>query len=159
MEIIVNLLKELKYTISSCESLTGGLFSKKITDIPDSSEIFKGSIVCYANEVKINLVQVKPEIIKKYGAISPECALAMAQNARKIFKSDVAISFTGNAGPNKSENKPIGLVYVAIVFEKYFIIEQLSLQGTREEIRNELINQAQKILIANLTKIKKESSK
>lgn len=159
MNDIVNLLKELNYTISSCESLTGGLFSKLITDIPGASEIFKGSIVCYTNEIKVNVVKIKSEIINKYGVVSPECALAMAQNVTKIFNTNVAISFTGNAGPNTLENKPVGLVYLAIVFQKYFLIEELNLRGTREEIRNEVVKQAQEILKINLIKIKEESSK
>lgn len=159
MELIINLLKELNYTISSCESITGGLFSKEITDIPNASQIFKGSIICYTNEIKINFVGIKKEIIEKFGVISPECALAMAQNIKKKFKTNVAISFTGNAGPDTSENKPVGLVYLALVFDKFFLIEKLKLHGTREEIRNQVVSQAKEILIKNLIKIKKESSK
>lgn len=159
METIVNLLKELNYTISCCESLTGGLFSKVLTDISGASEVFKGSIITYSNEAKIDVVRIKKEIIEKYGAISKECALAMAQNTKEIFKTSVAISFTGNAGPNASEDKAVGLVYLAIVFEKYFLIEELTLKGTRAEIRDEIVKQAQLILETNLEKIKKESSK
>ncbi|MBE4703935.1 CinA family protein [Spiroplasma platyhelix] len=159
MEAVVSLLKELNYTISSCESLTGGLFSKTITDVPGASQVFKGSIVAYSNQAKIDVVSINAEVFNKYGAVSKECALAMAQNVRAIFKTDVAVSFTGNAGPNASENKPVGLIYIALVFEKFFIIEELSLSGTREEIRNEVVKQAQAILAANLIRIKKESSK
>lgn len=158
MEVIVNLLKQLNYTMSSCESITGGLFSKTITDISGSSQVFKGSIVSYTKEIKIKIVKIKEEVLNKYGVVSPECALIMAQNIKEIFNTDIAISFTGNAGPSSLEKKPIGLSYIAIVFPKYFLIEKLVLQGTRTEIRNKIIKHAQEILKINLTKIKKESS-
>lgn len=159
MKKVVDLLNKLNYTLSSCESVTGGLFSKSITDIPGAAQVFKGGIVSYTNEVKINVVHIKKDIIKKYGAVSPECALAMAQNIREIFKTDVAVSFTGNAGPDSSENKPVGLVYLALVTKNDSLVEELTLNGSRETIRNEMIKQVETILIKNLIKIKKESSK
>ncbi|MGL5268836.1 MAG: CinA family protein [Spiroplasma sp.] len=159
METIINMLKELNYTLSTCESITGGLFSKLITDIPGASQVFKGGVVAYTDEIKVKVVKIKKEILEKYGAVSPECALAMSQNVRKIFKTNVAISFTGNAGPDGSETKPVGLVYLAIVFEKYFLIEKLILKDSRQNIRNKVVKQAQKILIKNLIKIKKELPK
>lgn len=159
MEVVVSLLQELKLTLSSCESLTGGLFSKRITDVPGASQVFKGAIIAYSTAAKIDVVRIAKEIIEKYGAVSKECALAMAQNTKAIFQSNVAVSFTGNAGPDKSEDKPVGLVYLAIVFDHYFVVETLTLSGSRTEIRNEVVLQAEKILVANLTKIKKESPK
>lgn len=159
MQAIVDLLKALNYTISICESVTGGLFSKLLTDVQGTSQVFQGSVVAYTNEVKIDIVRVEKEIIEKYGAVSKECALAMAQNVKALFNSDVAVSFTGNAGPEANENKPVGLVYLAIVFEKYFLVEELKLQGTRAEIRDQAVKQGQIILEKNLIKIKKESSK
>jgi len=142
MEIVVRLLKELNFTISSCESITGGLFSKQITDISNSSQVFKGAIVSYTNDIKINLVKIKADIFKKFGAISSECALAMAQNVREIFKTDVAISFTGNAGSIGSESKPIGLIYIAVVFKEYFFVEKFVFHGIKKEIRSEAVNVA-----------------
>lgn len=159
MEKVVSLLQELKHNISCCESLTGGLFSKLLTDTPGSSAIFKGSVVAYTNEAKEKVVGVKQEILSKYGTVSKECALAMAQNVRELFKSDVAISFTGNAGPNTREGKPVGLVYLAIVSKNFFVLEELQLHGSRAEIREAVVLQGQIILEKNLERIKKESLK
>lgn len=159
MEKVVSLLQELKHSLSCCESLTGGLFSKRLTDTPGVSVIFKGSIVAYTSEAKEKIVGVKREILNKYGTVSKECALAMAQNVRELFKSDVAISFTGNAGPDAIEGKPVGLVYLAIVSKSFFVLEELQLQGTRAEIREAVVQQGQMILAKTLERIKKESPK
>lgn len=160
MDKVIELLKILNYTISSCESITGGLFSKTITDIPGASHVFKGSIVSYNNEIKIKVVKVKPKIIKKFGAVSSECALAMAKNIQKIFKSDIAISFTGNAGPDNLESKPSGLVYLAIICpKKQFWVEELNLSGNRDQIRAGVIKKAQELLITNLTKVENDLKK
>lgn len=157
MDQVIELLNFLNYTISSCESVTGGLFSKTITDIPGSSHVFKGAIISYNNDIKIKVVKIKPRIIKKYGVVSAECALAMAKNIRKIFRTDIAISFTGNAGPDNLENKPSGLVYLTIFLsKKQFWIEELNFQGNRKQIRIAIVKKAQELLITNLTKIKNE---
>lgn len=156
MEKIISLLNTLNYTISSCESITGGLFSKTITDIPGASKVFKGAIVAYNNAIKIKIVKVKQRIIKKYGVVSSECALAMAKNTKKIFQTNIAISFTGNAGLDNLENKPSGLVYLAIFLtKKQYWVEKLQLQGNREQIRMAVVKKAQELLIKNLKIIKK----
>ncbi|MDQ7982786.1 MAG: nicotinamide-nucleotide amidohydrolase family protein [Spiroplasma sp.] len=154
---IIKLLKDASYTISSCESITGGFFSKTITDFPGASQVFKGAIIAYDNEIKIKVVKVKPKIINKFGAISRECALAMAKNIKKIFKTDIGISFTGNAGPDNLENKPSGLVYLAIVLnKKQFWVEELHLVGYRDQIRVAVIKKAQELLLANLINLKNQ---
>lgn len=160
MNKIIELLNNLNYTISSCESVTGGLFSKTITDIPGASKVFKGAIISYNNEIKIKVVKVKAKIIKKFGVVSAECALAMAKNVKKIFRTNIAISFTGNAGPDNLENKPSGLVYLAIFLsKKQFWIQELNLQGNRDKIRKTIVKKAQELLITNLTKVVDELKK
>lgn len=136
---IVELLKEKGLTISSAESFTGGGFSNYITDISGSSSIFLGSIVCYSNESKINIVKVNKNTIDNYGAISIQTALEMCENTRILLNSDIAVSFTGNAGPNASENKPVGLVYIGISYKKTTIYE-LQLEGSRENIKSQAID-------------------
>jgi len=106
-----------QYKIASCESFTGGLFADVLTDHQGASTVFKGSIVAYNDDVKINLVKVNKRTIKKYGAISAQCSQEMAENTQKMLKSHVCVSFTGNADDNVSAHqKPyFGYISVAIL--------------------------------------------
>ena len=106
------LLKDL--TISSCESFTGGLFASKLTAVSGASKVYKGSIVAYSTQAKLELVHVDPQVIQQYGTISPQTVTEMAEKTRLLFKSDIAIAFSGNAGPLAMENKPVGLWYGAV---------------------------------------------
>lgn len=144
------ILIENNLTISSAESLTGGLFGAKLCEVSGISKVYQGSLVTYQDDVKINLLKVKEETINKYGAVSLECAYEMVKNVQEIFKTDIALSFTGNAGPNPSEGKPVGLVYVGIYFLGDIEILELKLDGTREEIRNECINSASKNILRKI---------
>lgn len=128
---------EKKITISTAESVTGGLISSMISDVPGSSQYFNGGIISYSNESKVNLLGVDREDIKKYGAVSREVCIKMALSSKKIFNSDYSISVTGFAGPTVNEKgKDIGIVYSCIakpdgeikIFENKFI-------GTRTEIK------------------------
>jgi nicotinamide-nucleotide amidase len=100
-------------TLSVAESCTGGLLSSMITDISGSSRYFKGGLCVYSNEAKINLLGVQSSTIEKYGAVSEETALEMAENVRKKFFTNYGLSITGIAGPaGGSESKPVGLVWI-----------------------------------------------
>jgi nicotinamide-nucleotide amidase len=110
-EYIVQKAKEKNLTISFAESCTGGLTASNITDISGSSSVFLGSVVCYANEVKTGLLGVKEQTLIDHGAVSSQTAYEMAEGARKTMSSDIAISFTGIAGPGGgTEDKPVGTV-------------------------------------------------
>jgi PncC family amidohydrolase len=112
---IGDLLKKHKLTLGTAESATGGLISHLITYVPGSSEYFKGAIVCYSNEIKINLVGVKKETIEKYGAVSAQVCTELAENARKALGVDICLTDTGIAGPTgASPGKPIGLFYIGM---------------------------------------------
>ena len=119
-EVIIN----KKKTISTAESCTGGLISNRLTNTPKSSSYFKGGIIAYSNSIKIKLLNVNQEIINKYGAVSKEVALEMAQGIRKRMNVDIGLSTTGIAGPGGgSKDKPIGLVYIGLStsnFEKVY---------------------------------------
>ena len=134
-----NKLIENKLTICSAESLTGGLFGAKICEVSGISSVYKGGLITYQDEVKIKQLSISEETINKYGAVSLECAYEMVKNVQSIFKTDVAVSFTGNAGPKGSEGKPVGLVYIGLYFLGEVEIIELNLKGTREEIRNECL--------------------
>ena len=112
------LIKELikrKESIGFAESCTGGLLSSTITEITGSSQVFKGSIISYSNELKKSLLNISENLIKKYGAVSKEVAQNMAINAKKELNTDWAIAISGIAGPSGgNKDKPVGLVYISI---------------------------------------------
>ena len=118
-------------TIASVESLTGGLFAATLTKRPGASKFFKGSLVSYATEIK-----EKFGIDTSNGVINKEVAIQMALKGKEYFDVDICVSFTGNAGPEAMEGKPVGKVFIAInekVYEKDF-------KGSREEIQNQCVD-------------------
>ncbi|MFJ7729186.1 competence/damage-inducible protein A [Neobacillus sp. NPDC097160] len=133
-------LKERKLTITAAESLTGGLFQQELTSIAGVSSVFKGGVVCYSNEVKQQVLQVKPETLEKHGAVSEQCAKELAENAARLVNSDIGISFTGVAGPDELEGKPVGTVYIGIAIKgRATVVEKMILAGTREANRNRAV--------------------
>ena len=136
---LLDLLIKKTLTISSMESLTGGLFASCFTSISNASKAYKGSIITYTNEIK-EKAGVKKETIDKYTAISKECVFEMAQNCKSYFDTDVAVSFSGNAGPTASEGKEVGLVYICIIVKNNANVFELHLDGTRNEIRNKCVD-------------------
>lgn len=132
---IVDLLSAKQLTISSAESFTGGLFANTITNNSGASSIFNGGIVCYSNEVKTNILGVDKKIIEEFGAVSYQCAESMVINCQNLFKTNIAVSFTGNAGPTASENKKVGLVYIGLLINDDLNVYELELSGHRDEIK------------------------
>ena len=120
-------------TIAFAESCTGGLASSLITDIPGSSEYLLGSAVTYTNEIKNKLLNVQLETLQEFGAVSRETACEMAAGVRKLFGSDYGISITGNAGPGGSENKPVGLVYIAVATDEVVYCQEHYFHHSRVE--------------------------
>ncbi len=140
MKELYELLLAKGYTIASCESLTGGLFAARMTEIPHVSYVLKGGIVSYWNEIKEHVVGVKKETIDKYGVVSSQTAYEMADNVQQKFAVNVAVSFTGNAGPSTMENKPAGLVYTCIkVNDNAYPFCDL-IEMPRNELRQEIID-------------------
>ena len=108
--ILVEGLKERNETISCAESCTGGLAASNLTSLPGSSSYMMGSVTSYDVSVKEKVLGVKKETLEKFGAVSEECALGMAEGVRRLISSDWAFSITGVAGPDKSEGKDVGTV-------------------------------------------------
>lgn len=137
--LIKELLKELsaqKLTIASAESLTGGMFQEQLTSIPAAGKVFKGGIVSYTNEAKRNLLKVSEETIAEHGVVSGPCAAEMAENVRKLLDADIGISFTGVAGPDEQEGKPVGTVFIGMAFRNgESAVERLNLSGSRTSNR------------------------
>ena len=127
---IVALLKRKKIKISFAESCTGGLLSSAITSIKGSSKVFSMGLVTYSNQAKIKVLKIHKNIIKKYGAVSIQCCLAMVNNLSKISKSKVCVSITGIAGPKGgSKQKPVGLVYVGIKIGKKVLVNKCNFKN------------------------------
>ena len=119
IEKIANLLKEKKIWIATAESCTGGLIGHMLTNIQGSSEYYKGGVVAYSNEIKIKVLGVKEETLKKYGAVSEQTAKEMAIGIKNLMDVDIGISTTGIAGPGgATPTKPVGLVYVGLAGEE-----------------------------------------
>ena len=135
-EELVLLLKERVLTISTAESCTGGLLAKRITDIAGSSEVYKGSVIAYSNEIKQIFLNVSDETLKNYGAVSENTAGEMATSIKEIFKTDISISTTGIAGPGGgSELKPVGTVCFGYQIKDKLYTETKQFNGTRDRIR------------------------
>ncbi|MDC0477223.1 CinA family protein, partial [Pelagibacteraceae bacterium] len=112
---IFTLLKKKKIKISFAESCTGGLLSSNITSLNGSSKVFSMGLVTYSNHAKTTVLKVPKNIIRKYGAVSIQCCLAMVDNLSKISRSKICVSTTGIAGPKGgSKHKPVGLVFIGI---------------------------------------------
>jgi nicotinamide-nucleotide amidase len=127
---IISILKKKKIKISIAESCTGGLLSSSITSISGSSKIFSMGLVTYSNRAKIKLLKIPKQILKKNGAVSIECCLAMVNSLSKISKSKICISITGIAGPKGGSNKkPVGLVYIAIKVDKKVVVNKCNFKN------------------------------
>jgi len=134
-------------TIGTVESATGGRIADSITNVPGSSDYFKGSIVSYSNEAKIEVVGVKEETIENYGAVSPQTAIEMAQGGRKLLNVDVCISDTGIAGPSGgSPEKPVGLFYIGLASGDESLTQKHVFSGNRGENKRDATEVALNIL-------------
>lgn len=136
-EVVADMLMENKLTISVAESCTGGLISKKLTDIPGISRVFMGGIVSYSNNLKESFLGVKAETLQKYGAVSSATAIEMANGIRERSGTDLGLAVTGIAGPDGgTPEKPVGLVYIALASKEGTHANEFRLWGDRNRIRN-----------------------
>jgi len=139
------------FKIATAESCTGGLIASRLTDISGASNYFKGGVIAYTNEIKKSILRVKSETLEKFGAVSSQTAMEMASNVRKIFSATIGLSSTGVAGPLTSENKPVGLVYVAIVGENFSEVREFHFKGSRTEIKFQAADGAFNLLMKYVT--------
>lgn len=153
MEIEIGaLLTEKKLTISCAESCTGGLLTNRLTNVSGSSAYMKGSVVAYANETKINILRVKEETLKNFGAVSRQTAQELAANVREILDTDIGVSITGIAGPTGGSNeKPVGTVYIGISGPSGDRIQKFNFKGTRTEIKEKAVEAALVLVQVYLT--------
>jgi nicotinamide-nucleotide amidase len=146
---IVSLLKRRKLKLSIVESCTGGMLSSSITSVSGSSKIFTMGLVTYSNQAKTGILKVPQKIIKKNGAVSVQCCVAMVNNLSKISKSKVCVSITGIAGPKGgSKLKPVGLVYIGIRVHKKVIVNKFKFKNNgRAFIQKQTVKKSLNILL------------
>ncbi len=134
--VVGEILKAKRLTLSVAESCTGGLASKRLTDVGGSSGYFMIGIVTYSNESKENFLGVPGAVIKKYGAVSRQVCEEMALGIKHFACTDIGIGITGIAGPDGgSARKPVGLVYIALVTDRKRIVREFRFKGSRQDIR------------------------
>ena len=149
MKSLLKLLIKKRLKISVVESCTGGLLASTITSISGASKVFNFGLVTYSNQAKIKALKLNKIILKKYGAVSPECCLAMVNNLSKISKANINVSITGIAGPKGGTNqKPIGLVYIGVKKgNKTQIIKCLFKSKKRSSIQKATLKKALSLIL------------
>ena len=135
-------LEAQKKTLSVCESITCGLISAAMGEIPGVSAVFAGGAITYMTFVKTILAGVSEEHLNKHGAIDPETARQMCEGIRKKIGTDCAVSVTGNAGPDPIEDKPTGLVYIGVTDGHRTVVHEYHFTGDRASIRRQTAEQA-----------------
>lgn len=144
------LLRDRRFTIAVAESLTGGLFSKRITDIPGSSDYFLGGIVAYSYFAKGKVLNVPENTLRNKGLVSKETASYIAKNVSLLFNSDIGVGVTGVAGPLSQEDKPVGLVYIAVFYNGNTSVIEKHFTGNREKICTEAVDAAMELIIKKI---------
>ena len=148
-ERLVKVLAGKKMTCATAESCTGGGVGYAITAVSGSSAVFWGGVISYDNSVKHGVLGVPEEVLATKGAVSPECAAAMADGARRRLNTDLAVSITGIAGPGGgSAEKPVGLVWFGVASKSGTITDKKVFSGDREPVRTAAIEHALQLLLA-----------
>jgi len=138
--------------VATAESCTGGLIAKLITDVPGSSEYFRGGVVGYANETKMRLLGVPAEQLEAHGAVSAQVARSMAVGARAAIDVDFAVAVTGVSGPGGGgPSKPVGLTYVAVADARGSDVRRFVWSGDRSQNREETARAALEMLIERVS--------
>lgn len=151
LEKIASLLKKKKLWIATAESCTAGLIGHTLTNIPGSSEYYKGGIISYSNEVKMKILGVKKETLETYGAVSEQTARQMAEGAKRVLETDIAIATTGIAGPGGgTKEKPVGLVYIGLATPEGVEARKFIFHGDRLQNKENFCNAALKMLLEYL---------
>ena len=146
------LLKKKHLSISTAESCTGGQIAAALTAIPGISEVYETGLVTYSNNAKKTLLGVSDKILDTYGAVSQQTAEAMCQGLLNQTKSNLAVSVTGIAGPGGgSDDKPVGLVFIAVADQKQIVVEKCRFRGDRSQIQRRSVNKAFAMLLKLIT--------
>lgn len=152
-QVIANLLVENSKTLAIAESCTGGALVQKFTQHPGASQYLKGSSVTYATESKIGVLGVQKRTIDEYSVVSEGVAIEMATRVRELYKSDIGISTTGNAGPSKGDaDAPVGTVYVGIATDKGVVAHKFTMGTNRTRVIGKTVNKCLELLQEEILK-------
>jgi PncC family amidohydrolase len=149
----VEALRASGATLATAESLTGGQLAVLMTEIPGSSEVYRGGVVAYATGLKIDLLDVSQALVDQHGVVSAECALAMARGVRRTAGATYGVSTTGVAGPEPQEGKPVGTVFIGFAGpDGHEAVAALELVGDRATIQDRTCEEALEAVVANVTR-------
>jgi nicotinamide-nucleotide amidase len=153
-EIVGSLLAQRNLTLAVAESCTGGLVGHMITNVPGSSAYFLGGVLAYSNQTKENLLGVNNGTIEKYGAVSQETVLEMADGVRKHVQANIGLSVSGIAGPEGgTPEKPVGLVWIGLSTLDFAKAQSFNFPGNRSEVKQQSAEQALQILYQFLSAV------
>jgi nicotinamide-nucleotide amidase len=143
-------LTERGQSLATAESLTGGLVSARIVDVPGASVVFRGGIVAYSADAKVDQLRVPPELIDAVGTVHPDVALAMAEGIRKVFGASYGLATTGVAGPGAHQGHRAGTAFVAVAGPNGARVEAVTASGDRSQVRNTAVDVVLSLLTATL---------
>ena len=151
--VLGHLLTKQGKTLATAESCTGGKIAQRITANPGASAYFKGSVVCYSEAVKTDILKVSKETIAKYSVVSEQVAIEMASNIQKLMNTDYAIAVTGNAGPTTdATTKEVGTVFIALATPKKVWVEKFNFGQPREKVIDRTVNKSFELLQKEILK-------
>lgn len=146
-EAVVRLLNKYELTVTTAESCTGGMVAAKIVNVPGASDVFNQGFITYSNKAKRKVLDVSKATLKKYGAVSDQTAREMALGGVFAADADACVAVTGIAGPDGgTDEKPVGLVFIACCIKDEVTVEECHFHGTRQEIREQSANAALDLL-------------
>jgi nicotinamide-nucleotide amidase len=147
---IIRLLTRAGDTVATAESLTGGLVAAALTDIPGSSNAFRGGVIAYATELKAQLLAVDVAMLKRHGPVYAPVAAAMAEGVRNRLGATIGVSTTGVAGPGPAGGQPAGTVHVAVSLAGDTVVRTMALPGNRDEVRTLTVERVLGLLLGRL---------
>ena len=151
--VLGRLLTEKKATISTAESCTGGKIASMLSSVPGASNYFKGSVVSYATQTKIDVLEIDENLIAKHGVVSAEVAKEMVISVQKLMNSDFAIATTGNAGPTKGdEDAELGTVFLGIATPQEVFVEEFNFGQPREKVIDRAISKGLELIYKEILK-------
>jgi nicotinamide-nucleotide amidase len=147
---ILRRLTDAGQTVATAESLTGGLVAAAFTDIPGSSDAFRGGVVAYAAELKARVLGVDKKMLDEHGPVYGPVAAAMAEGVRKRLGATIGVSTTGVAGPGDADGFPAGTVHVAVSLDDDTVVRTMALAGNRDEVRRLTVERVLGLLLGRL---------
>lgn len=151
--VLGRILKEKQLTVATAESCTGGKIAQLFASVPGASTYFKGSVVCYATEVKMNVLGISKDLIAQHSVVSKEVVSAMALSVQKIMQTDYAIATTGNAGPTKGDaDAELGTVCIALATPNGVIVEEFNFGQPREKVIDRAVIKSLELLQKEILK-------